>query len=349
VGVRGDAYATRAPSGTALLRAVAAAEQQQPGADAAADAADAIPPSPVCPACWGALQAVDDPLDGAAEAAVRARYVHGASPGGGPSRVGASSCAAVAIAAALAASGYARAPFSLDASLPGALAARQVAQLAVLARDEHAALAARTAAPPTPLRDALKAALAPALATAHGAPHAQADGPLRCALTFAHDDAAAETAFLCVRQQPRPGAKRPRWHGGKDDTAAARKPTPESCPSEATSAADAEYNATARAAGSLPAADLLAGYADNGPFASPASALTPVLTVAREPLYLGGYYLKALRGVSQSPWDAGDGSVQGDVEAVLLPALKADSAKVRECCFLIDTAQRTHTGALTRG
>ena len=42
----------------------------------------------------------------------------------------------------------------------------------------------------------------------------------------------------------------------------------------------------------------------------------------------------ALRGVSQTPWlvdggDVGDGSVQDDIEAVLLPLLRAESAKVR--------------------
>ena len=101
---------------------------------------------------------------------------------------------------------------------------------------------------------------------------------------------------------------------------------------EATEAADAAYNAAARAAAALPPDELLAGVGDA--FRCPDAPCACTLTVSRDPLCVGGWYTKDLRGLSQSPWladggDVGDGSVAADIEAVVLPLLRADSAKVR--------------------
>jgi hypothetical protein len=46
-----------------------------------------------------------------------------------------------------------------------------------------------------------------------------------------------------------------------------------------------------------------------------------------------------MRGISQSPWladggDVGDGSVAADIEAAVMPLLRADSAKVRKLTLL---------------
>jgi uncharacterized membrane protein YgcG len=368
--VRGDAYAAPAPSGGALLRALeradagAADAPPPPPAAAAAAPADAAPP--VCPSCWGALQHAHAPLDGACAAgaaAAAARRVRGAAAGEGPARVSAANCGAAALAVALAAAGHARAPFALDASLPAALAVLQTAQLAALAADDATATLAAPlrAAPPTPLRDALRDALARPLAAAYGAPHDQAAGPLRAALTYTHPNASSVTAFLRLPAPQHAGAKRNwydnkgrggrggrgggrggggrGWQGdggsGGGGGASADDDAKEGTPTEVTTAADAAFNAAFRAASALPASELLSAGGVAAPFASPAAPLCAALTVARDALFVGGYYLKQLRGISQSPWlvggdDVGDGSVQADIEAVIMPLLHADSAKVRQ-------------------
>ena len=70
-------------------------------------------------------------------------------------------------------------------------------------------------------------------------------------------------------------------------------------------------------------------------FACPEARCSCALTVSRDALCVGGYYVKHLRGISQSPWladggDVGDGSVAADIEAVVMPLLRADSSKVRD-------------------
>jgi hypothetical protein len=321
--VQGGVYAQRAPSGAALLAALPPAADAQ--AAAAAEPAAAEAPGRVCPCCWGCLQGAEGP----AEAAAGTGRVRGAEAGGGAARVPAGDGSAASLAAAVAASGFHAAQgLSLDVSAPAVLAAVGAAQLAALQRDAPHLAPHR---PPTPLRDAARDALGPLLAAAAGAPLARAAGPLRCAAAFSHPRTADTLAFLRLPPPQRAAGKRPRWQGGRGGRYVPEAPAGGGTALEATEAADAAYNAAARAAGALPAEALLAGIAD--PFAPPDVRCSCALTVSREPLCIGGWYTKDLRGLSQSPWlvdggDVGEGSVAADIEAVVMPLLRADSSKV---------------------
>ena len=304
------AYATRAPSGAALRRAVASAGGTPPP-----------PPQPVlpvlCPCCWDALARVDAPAGHG-----DVLRVSGVAPGEGAARGELVHASLAAASAALLARGHHTAAESVlhAVTLPPGLALAGCAQAAALGRAREAV---------TPLRAALLAALAPAAAA--GGPPAPQQHSLPslhlCLLFSAPEASAALLAAAGLAPPPPQPLRKRRWYA-RDAPAA-----DEGAPSAATvvTAAQEAFNGASKRAAAMPPADLAAALPV--PFSPPAgAALCVAFSAARPAFELGGYYTKSLRGLSQSPWLAddgpvGSGSVSGELEAALQSVLLCDELR----------------------
>jgi tRNA pseudouridine synthase 10 len=288
---------------------------------------DTAPPAEaaeaVCPACWGALQHVDvdEPLPAVLSSA-------GSAPGDGPARGELRRASNAAIRAALATcGGHAQgSAFSLHAAaLPPGLAVPAAAQAACLGLQSVVGL-----------RQALPWALSlpPAAASAEEArlPSVQ------LTLLLSHDSATEAALRLAgvASHPPPPVGKKRKWAQQRAPPDAGCEAAFRSHTASATLAQEAFSGAVKRVS-QLGPAELAALFPS--PLAQPSAwlggAFLPLrvsFLLSRPPVCFGGYYTKLIRGISQTPWlseeqEVGNGSVSGDIEALLSPVLRADSLK----------------------
>ena len=309
----GKLYASRAPCRRDLLADLA-------GAPAAATLDTSTP----CSLCLGVLQVVDDggvtapptPKDVAAVAAaidIGAGEWTCAAPG-----------AAADLARAVDKEGHADGAFCISLSYPASAAVRSAAAGAALAAaglppslprpNPHAAHTAAV----VDIKDAAKMALTPALASAlsrRAGTDADADVTLSVCIHFIHPQTAREAASL-------PGASK--LGRGRHLHGKRRRPPPNIDIGKMASS-------TAVAAATALSVDRLQA-ATGVPPPPPAASAHVLVRVRRLPVYIGGYYLKHERDVSQSPFfidgeRKGRTSVQEEIERHILPLLRADGAK----------------------
>ena len=214
----------------------------------------------------------------------------------------------------------------------------------------------------TDVKDVLRALLVPALVDASSPParrrHDQA-ADFRFALLFEHDLSATEAAF--AYQDPDEsrgggGGGRGRGGGGGGGGGGAhnkrrRAPPPHLVgsvfvPAESPAGAwqnhGERYNHAERvAAGELTDITTVARWRSDGrarvttPPGAPEVCATVRMLTWRQPVYVGGRYLKRARGVPQAPWidsetgfTIGEGSVQTSLDAVVSRAFRADGSKL---------------------
>ena len=317
---------------------------------------------PPCSVCVGVLQSLDAPtpplppplMDTAAAL----------DSGAGTWRAAASGHPAT-LAAAFRAEGHACGASALQILYPAAAAVRQVCAVEALRAaglwdsggvegdcgdlEGGAAAALSTTPPATPhlpprhhyrpravvdVKDALRLALVGPLGAALGRRLGGEGEPgvdVSLALQFLHPASAGEADALAAAGAVSAGGKRgkgPRWKGPNSE-GASKKRRGGGGPAPAVGrAATAPFLAALATVG--PAALAAAGL--SSPPTPPSAPAHLTLRVRRAPVLIGGYYTKALRDISQSPFFVGGHrlgrtSVQEAVEAWLLPALRADSLK----------------------
>ncbi len=326
-GVDGSVLAQPAPTDAALRRAVDAEHVEQP---APAEVTAALH---VCPACWGTLQFIDETAPPDAPLVPHSR---GTAPGEGAGR-GMLRCASrAALAAALRCGGY-------DENTAFQLCVTLAPGFAVLAGAQAAALPAVRRV--TSLKAALLCALSPAVTAARGAAADDALPAVVLTLNVTHA-AASDEVLAATDCAPLPGGgpsskKKRKWgqHRGNEPSEAdapvadADGVPPPPAASTAVIADDA-YNSVVKRMAQLPAGELASRLP--APFQLPAAAVgvpaRVTFTTLRPLCYVGGYYNKRLRGISQSLWlrdeeEVGDGSVAGSIQDVLAPHLRADEFK----------------------
>lgn len=240
---------------------------------------------------------------------------------------------------------------------PGAFKLRVILPAAVLVRERAHKDATGTGSAVTPIDEALRLIVAPALERALGCPE-DADGAayaVTAKYRFGGD--ARETAFLSavplklteaerkerhgkhskMRGGGRGGHNNKRKRGGKEARFLATLSQPEDpLEEEFTAAARAYEDAAKRLSDARFAASdaFAAAISANGPLETPKYPVKCVLETFHEPVIVGGWYVKLDRGVPQSKWidrasgkRIGRGSVVEAIEAVLLPGLESSGAK----------------------
>jgi hypothetical protein len=338
----------------------------------------------VCPACLGALQHIDDPLTsgGSAHPLPVLHRAAGLEEGGGPGRcLLAGGLNKAALAAALLCGGHGcdvpddGPVYTLGVTLDPGFAVLAAAQAAALhlamiaappaASDEAAPAAAHVHV--VSLKDVVLAVFRCALdtATSHSGSTVP---PLHCHVAILHGAASAEVlaASGCdplptggkpgqrARQQAawRDEGSQSQWpflEGSVGDStggAAQEQPLPVPNPHVQQQGDDA-FNSTSKQVAAMPPAELLQRLPHPFALACAPTRCHVAVCVNRPLLYVGGYYIKQLRGISQTMWmqppggggggggagpeeeesavQVGNGSVATDIQAVLQPLLRCDA------------------------
>ena len=325
------------------------------------------PFDPPCAVCLGVLQALDAPTP-----PLPPRLMEAAAnldSGAGSWREAASAHPAT-LAAAFRAEGHACGAATLQILYPAAAAVRQVCAVEALKSaglwdgpgaapppadddcgdlDGGGAPSSTPAPAPAPLlpprhhyrpravvdvKDALRLGLVGPLGAALGqrlGGEGEAGVDVALALQFLHPASAGEADTLAAAGAVAAGGKRgkgPRWKGPNSE-GANRKRRGGGGPAPVVGrAATGPFTAALATVG--PAALAAAGLACPPP--RPATPALLTLRIRRAPILVGGYYTKATRDVSQSPFFVGGArlgrtSVQEVLEGWLLPALRADALK----------------------
>lgn len=306
------------------------------------DAGASSEPSVVCGLCLGALQLRVEPLDATPTRETTKR--DDGIPGKPRAMCVASTNAFVTRALER---GHA----------PGAFKLRVILPAAVLVRERAHKDATGTGGAVTPIDEALRLIVAPALERALGCPE-DADGAVYAVTAkYRFGGDARETAFLSevplrlteaerkerhgklskMRGGGRGGYNNKRKRGGKEARFLATLSQPEDPLEEEFTAAARAYDDAAKRLSDARFADpaaFAAAVSTSGPLETPKYPVKCVLETFHEPVIVGGWYVKLDRGVPQSKWidresgkRIGRGSVVEAIEAVLLPGLESSGAK----------------------
>lgn len=285
----------------------------------------------VCPACWGCLQHLDDHHD-----PPLLRSAQGARAGEGAGRCELARVSLRALVEALRCGGHdsPAGPFRLAITLPPGLSVVGAAQAGALAGRGGVTVTVKAA-----LRAALSAALPPA---GEGEEDASPLPRVTVHLALTHAACSEEVLKLSdcaplfgggpARAPKRKWGARPPAHVEAPQETPGGGPAPEPAANAVQVAEDA-WNSVVKRLAQLPVGALAAALPR--PFASPATLRMPcgaTAVLSRPTTLLGGYYTKELRGISQSLWlrddsEVGNGSVAGDIEAVLRLHLRCDNLK----------------------
>jgi tRNA pseudouridine(54/55) synthase len=354
VPARDGTYTEHAPRGTQLHALVLP--------DQAADT-DSSPAAPehTCPACLGALQHVDVAENSANVSETQGlAQCAGNTPGSGPGRCrlvsGRLSSTSLAAAVQCGGHGDAAERYTLGVSLDPGFACLAASQRAALERDVTQADGSVEDVRVTALRDVLQAVFAcrsqptqPSLLPPVNMHVTVCNATVHSAMIAATGceplPAGGNTA-----QRRRGGAswrnksKSCRTDDGPKEEAECTENGPLPVPApHAQQAADDAYNSTAKRLAQLSSADLLQRVPT--PFSvgsHDVGELSITVTVSRPMAYVGGYYIKHLRGISQTLWlagatggfggwddynieEVGNGSVSGHIEFALSALLRCDS------------------------
>ena len=339
----------------------------------------------VCPACLGALQHIDDPVavDGAVHPPQVLHRAAGKEEGSGPGRcLLPGGLSKPALAAALSCGGHAcDVPalghvYTLGVTFDPGFAVLAAAQAAAVHRDCMAAQdaargdGARAAAPlhVTSVKEVVLAVFRCSVATATQ-PAGSTVPPLHCHVAIVHGAASAE-ALAATGCDPLPtggkAGQRARqqaawrdegasslWPFITDSTRAGdAAPTEQPLPvpgSHVQQQAEDAFNSTFKQVAAMPGDDLLQLLRHPFALASASTRCHVAVCVMRPLLYVGGYYIKQLRGISQTMWmqppgggggggapgqeeeeagggmEVGNGSVATDIQAALQPLLRCDA------------------------
>ena len=211
----------------------------------------------------------------------------------------------------------------------------------------------------TDVKDVLRALLVPALVDASAAQlattttavrrHDQA-ADFRFALLFEHDLSATEAAFAYQDHEETRGGGGGGGGGGAHNKRRRAPPphlvgsvfVPAESPAGAWQNHGERYNHAERVAmGQLTDIATIARWRRDGrttvttPPSAPEVGATVRMLTWRQPVYVGGRYLKRARGTPQAPWidsetgvTIGEGSVQTSLDAVVSRAFRADGSKL---------------------
>ena len=255
--------------------------------------------------------------------------------------------------------------YTLGVTLDPCFAVLAAAQAAALHRDLMAHPQSAAPMHVVSLKDVVLAVFRCARDTATSQSAGSSVPPLHCLFSILHGAASAEVlaASGCdplptggkpgqrVRQQAawRDEGSQSQWPflegSGDDSSTSHQQPLPVPSPHVQQQGDDA-FNSTFKPVAAMPAAELLQRLPHPFALAAAPTRCHVAVCVSRPLLYVGGYYIKQLRGISQTMWmqptgggggagpeeeesagaaQVGNGSVATDIQAVLQPLLRCDA------------------------